>query len=426
MLGGSVRTACRVLQGLVIASFLPAEVYGAYTVIFSVIAVVFGIVDFRVADTVIRFTDEMRQREGRLAAQWLGLCFLLAEAAKGIAAIILVGGASYFLGRYVYRGIPGFALFAVAFSLHNFFLTFNPTLSAFLRIAGRFSWLSAYDIVFGIGSVCGIAFTLARSPNLVPLAVAFATIGLCGAVFKIAICWGCFRNSFKLASLAQLREFPKPNVPWRELISFTVDLSAASTLRFLYRNLDVLILGALCPASTVGVYGLARKIRLLPAMLLDTTTTVLYPEFSKKCASGNKEQVFTLLFKVTKVSLAASTVLFFLIAVTARFAVPQLFDSTYEEAVKLIWWFGPEVIISTGLISWASAAMATGNSRLLVITAALRLITLIAVVPLVMLAPNEPQAMALALGFAVVASNLLLVRRLSGASPRACSTVTPS
>ena len=126
------------LQGFLVATFLPADGYGVYTLTLSVIAVVFGIVDFRLADTVIRFVSEVREAQGAKGASWIAICFLAIDATKGLAAYGLTLLAATALASTLYRNIEGFSSLVGAFALQNLFLTLNPTLSAFLRIRNHF------------------------------------------------------------------------------------------------------------------------------------------------------------------------------------------------------------------------------------------------------------------------------------------------
>ena len=122
--------------------------------------------------------------------------------------------------------------------------------------------------------------------------------------------------------------------------------------------------------------------------------------------------MFGLLFTAIHRCLAAGTLLFIGVAAVTQIVVPLAFDPTYASTTQLLWWFAPEVVISTAFIACASAAMATGNSRLLVMTSALRLFFLGVSALILITLLHPPYGMAAAVGLSALASNAFLLRKL--------------
>ena len=153
--GGFCRSVFLIIQGFVIAKYLGPKSYGIFSLAMSYITLVYGIVDLKISESVIKFLSDFKEKGEKEPIYVLSIAFLGIEVLKVLAAAIIILVTGWIASHYIYR-LPGLFKIILVLSLSNLFLGINPTTTAFLRLGGYYRLIAIYDFSFGLFSLLTI------------------------------------------------------------------------------------------------------------------------------------------------------------------------------------------------------------------------------------------------------------------------------
>ena len=375
--GGLSRSAFGVLQGIVIAKYLGAASFGKYAYAMAVVGLVFGLADFRIQEAVIKFTAGLRQTGGQAQVYALSAFFIVLEGAKGaVGFLIILGAASAFFGSLAnISNDVGHLL--IVLGLYQLFMSFNPTLTAWLRLGERFRTIAYDDGVFGLLQFVATATAAIQVVTVESVAFAYALTGLFGGISKFFIVAVIFSDHLRrLGSVAWFSKAVFGRLPWRNIWRFLVGVNLASTLRLVARQVDVLILAMFIPMESVGTYSLAKKLKNVFFLITDPLLTVIYPEYAKQFARKSYISLEHLFSRMTKTAMAAASIGGGIAMFVAPFFLPLVFGEEYRASIVLFQVFLVDAVLLAGVFSLGPMVLAVAKPRLMVFGAAIRLVVI--------------------------------------------------
>lgn len=404
-MGGFSRSAFLIIQSFLLAKFLGAKSYGIYALAFSYVALVYGLIDFKISEAVIKFVSELRLKKEKEPIYIVSIFFVLVELAKGLVSFILILLTSWLAAAHIYHK-PFLFGYILVLSLSNLFISTNPTVSAYLRLDGHFKLIAWYDFFFGLTSLLVIGLVAFLKRSLWPVVIAQTAVGLTGGIAKNLTFLWAFRAKLKLGEiLCAAKKWRSYSLPWKRIAHFALYLNVTSTFRYLTKNLDVLILGKFVPLEGVGAYSLARRIGNLFAYFTDPLLIVIYPEMAKMWAEGKIQKLVRFFKRITLLSSSVVCISYVGLGFSASWVIPQFFGYDFKKASVVLWLFLPGVIIAVGFFSLYHLILTIGATRLLFVSSLINVLTMLILVPLFVVIWQENGA-ALGVSLATIANHL--------------------
>jgi len=405
------RSACILVQGLVVAKFLGAAAFGIFSIASSFIALVFGIFDFKIAESVIKFIPELERERSDGAVRVATFVFLTAEGCKGLLAFLVVVIGGYFLANDFYRQPILFGTMSIL-AIGHLFAMLNPTLTAYLRLSGWFKIIAVYDLAYGAVFFLGTTVVVYATHSLQSLVWAYAVAGVVGGLTKTLICLVVLKPRIDpRQTWHMIRNWHAHGIEWKKIVLFSFDINLSATFRYIARNLDILLLGKLAPAGMVGSYSLAKKIGNLFAYLTDPVPIVIYPEMTRRWAEGKIHQVVRIFKKTTIFSVLGCAAFYMMAASTADWIVPFVFGAGYTQIGLLLWFFFPGALFTSGFFLIYHLVMTMGKSRLILYSSIINFAGIIFLVPVLTLLFSSSGA-AIAVSMATVLSYAYVIVKI--------------
>jgi O-antigen/teichoic acid export membrane protein len=404
-IGGFSRSVFLIIQGFLLAKFLGARSYGIFSLAFSYVALVFGFIDFKIAEAVIKFVSELKLKNEKEPIYIVSLFFVAVEIAKGLVSSLLILLTSWLAAAYIYKK-PYLFGFILVLSLSNLFLSVNPTVSAYLRLGGHFKLIAWYDFFFGLFSLLAIGLVAYLKRSLWPVVIAQAAVGLVGGIAKnLTFAWA-FRAQLKFKEIFRAaRNWRSFSLPWKRIVHFALYLNITSTFRYFTKNLDVLILGKFVSLEGVGAYSLARRIGNLFGFFTDPLLIVIYPEMAKAWAARQFGKVKSLFKKITYASASLTLLFYSFLGFSSTWLIPKLFGKDFSKSVTVLWLFMPGVIFAVGFFAIYHLMLTIGATKVVFWSSLIQMLTMVALVPLMSYLWKENGA-ALAMSVATILSHL--------------------
>lgn len=409
LFGGGARSAFLIIQGFVIARYLGVDSYGVFSIALAYIATVFGLIDFRISEAVIKFVADFKRKGQENELFTLSFLFLLIEGLKGLIAAAVILTITKVVTEEIYAA-PELLDIILALSLYNFFMTLNPTLTAFLRLGAHYKAIAYYDFLFGLTSLLLNGGVVIATGSIEYLVISYALTGFIGGTSKCILVWWVHNvpNAFRV--LTELRDWRALQIPWKKISSFCLDINLMSSARLITKNIDVLLLGKFVDAEDVGVYSLAKKVKGLFAYVTDPLLIIIYPEYAKEVAAGNLKKLRKNFWKVSRVSILAVAFLSIVIGLLSIWVLPTVFGEGYADSVYVLWIFVFEVLFSVGLFSIYHLFLSFGESRALIKSALINLLISVMLLP-VLIYTHGIYGAAAGCVIAVMVSHIYLLRK---------------
>lgn len=404
-IGGFSRSVFGIIQGFLIAKFLGAKSYGIFSLSLSYVALVFGFIDFKIAEAVIKFISEFRPKQETDKINVISIFFVAAELIKGFVSSIIIIGTSWWAANTIY-GKPFLFRYILILSLSSLFLAVNPTLTAFLRLGSHYKLISWYDFLLGFFSLIFIGTIVYTKRSIWSVAIAYALIGFVGLISKSAIFYWAFRKRLHFKKIMQsIKNWKALSIPWKRIIHFSLYLNLTSTFRYITKNIDVLILGKFVSLEGVGAYSLARRIGNLFSFVTDPLLIVIYPEMARMWAENQIDKLKRFIKKITIASGAIVLVGYVILGFSATCFIPKLFGRDFTKSASVLWLCMPGVVISVGLFWLYHLLLTLGAMKVFFWSSLIQMISMILLVPLLSYYWQENGA-ALAMSIALIIYHL--------------------
>ena len=255
-----------------------------------------------------------------------------------------------------------------------------------------------------------VPIMVSRGDGLIIAYVLSMVAALVAALIPLLKCYGVPRGWAPDLSTAWANA-------WRN-----VPVAAADAVEWASRRIDLAVLGALLPASLVGIYYAAQQVATLPAKLKTSFEPVLGPVIVRRIAVGDRASVAKQVRQVTYWIIAAQLGIALALGIPGR-AVMGLVGSAFTGGTAMLGFLlAAEVIAATAFVSEAALIYLARKRNMMLslimlaleagLAAALILLMKSEGLPLAFQATGPAIGLCVALAFASIAKSRLLCRQL--------------
>lgn len=293
--GQMVNAAEMMLETLLIARYFPLEVFGLFIVVVSAVDLVFGLLDFRTGQALIKFLPGFDAEEGKKRSSAfirLMLAIDLTIGVVGFGGILLFGGLIDRLSSVEgdYLGVlailaGGAALRAVVRSA-----------GSYLRVSGAFVASVKLGVLWAVLRLGLVAGVIVLGPTLVHLAWGVALSDL---LFFVMMAWAALRITRRQGHTPWRGSVREIRAERREIWGFLLSTNIESTVRTLSNKLDVLLIAAIGSTGAVAVYKVATRIAGSLLLFSDPLLMAVYPEMAQLSARNELSRLRRLLRMMT-------------------------------------------------------------------------------------------------------------------------------
>jgi len=324
------------IRSVVLGRELGSDLFGLLTYAVALSLFIPQLLNLQTGDTTIRFIGGALGRNEQSAAMTYLQLGLVLEAVAASIALLATGLFAFpisnlhpehellrlLLARYL-PAVPFIMLrrplSAALVALRRF------SLAAILQVAGSLLDLGA--VLLGLpGGPLSIAGFMAGSAAVNSILTGIVAVVL---VQRRAGCWlgGSFRSA------------------WHEMRTYIFAGGLLGSIKSLTSNLDVVLLGAIRPASEVGYYTLARSAAGVLSSLVAPLLQVVYPLMNEAWVEGNRAKLRRLIgdFMLINATVASSAFVFLL--PTAGPLIRSLYGASFLPAARIL----QVLVISIGL-----------------------------------------------------------------------------
>jgi len=293
--GQFVSVAVSLVETIILARSLSITDFGVLVTLTSAAELVYGLLDFRAGEAVIKFIPEISACWGnRGSAVFIKFIVLLD------ATVSLVGFATLLiLGRLVLGWV----------SLHDVY--FRPlviislglaarglvrSVGSYFRICGRFDRATLLGAISLLGRLVLIVVVTVLVPTVAALSWAsfFANL-LYMVVMGGFLVFALRRDGQKLrgSSIRMIRDI------WRPLTAFLLSRNLEGTVKTLGTKLDTLLIAGLTSPATAAIYKVSGRLASSLLLFSDPLLVAIYPELSHLYAEGRAMELRKLLRNMT-------------------------------------------------------------------------------------------------------------------------------
>jgi O-antigen/teichoic acid export membrane protein len=285
------------LQSLLVARWLGAEQFGVLTLVLTYNALVNGVIDLRMWETVTRYVAKFwtRQDLPRTLAT-IKVCYLI-DAATGLLGLLVM----WLITPWLATNFPDPAqatFWLRLYSLAFLAATLNLTSQAILRVFDHFSWLAWQTLGATAIQALGV-FLLFLWDQLTigALLVVLIVSELLGALLLLGITLNVIRTHLPL---------PLGSAPLRllqgtygELGQFLLGSNLTALLKTSGGYLEIPVLAHFASPAQVGYYKLAKSMVALISRIGEPFYQAIYPELAKAWSAQQRSLFFELIRKTS-------------------------------------------------------------------------------------------------------------------------------
>lgn len=233
---------------------------------------------------------------------------------------------------------------------------------------------------------------------------------------SVAIAFGAGASLVRSSSPRSLCAAP-PDVSRKGVwLRVALPMLLADSMGMLYTRTDTLMLGALRPATDVGLYAVALRAAAILAVLLGASNWVLAPWFARLHDEGNRERLQRIVTRSTRAVFAVTFLGFCVAVIWGKLLLGTVFGAPFRAAYPALVVLGVARLVDVAVGPVVTLLAMTGGQRALAVT--MGCAALANVVGCGLLIPRfGMMGAAFSFGAAVVATNVALaavVRRRLG------------
>ncbi|WIV67057.1 flippase [Natrialbaceae archaeon AArc-T1-2] len=312
------------LLNLVLTRTLGASVYGIYAYGTMVLASVLTFANFGTDVSATRYLSANHDNRA-YQNRTLGLAYLTTIAISVLIAAILYVAAptinAYTLEEPLFT--PAMQVFAIALPFQALVHIVSSTFRGLERAVDK-------TVVMVLGptlQLVAVVAAVAVGYSLLGVAAAYALA--CLMAFLIAIWYAFWRTNLRPSV-----EFDRQEVA--DFYNYSAPLSLSKASSFLFKRVDVFMVGIFLTSASVGIYNIAVLIAGIIAMPLIGINQLFPPVASRLYAEDDRGQLESVYETVTRWSITASLIV----------ALPLV---VYRTEVLAL--FGPEFVAGTAVVT---------------------------------------------------------------------------
>jgi O-antigen/teichoic acid export membrane protein len=266
------------VQGLLVARWLGVEQFGVFAVITAFTTAVNQLVDSRVWETAIQFVTRFRaENRPDKATAIVKLCYVI-DLASAIVGVLLIWLLATWAAALFVQDAGKAGLIRI-YALSILFAAPAGTSSALLRVAGRFRWLAARDVISALLRMAGVIAVLLLGYGVAGLIWVYVVAALVDTSLVLAL----LRPVYPTLGLLSLRATPLRTVgkDYRPVLTYLAWSNVNVLLKMAQAHLGTLLAGAFLGPKAAGYLRLARRLTDLMIVPAAPVSIAVYPEFAR-------------------------------------------------------------------------------------------------------------------------------------------------
>ena len=326
--GQGVTIIVSMAETFLLARFLSVETFGGYLVLSATIILLFGVLDSRSGEAVIRFVPLCRNKGGKpLVGALLRFLFeidlVLAAIAMASLAVVSHSQTSWF--SVPEDSLRLLLILGIGSALRGIF----NCVGSFLRVIDSFSLSVKVGIVCQMTRLAFLSYALMSRPTLERVCLA---VSISEGVWAAALFYAC-RFKLRAEKTPIFGNKVALNRDIRgELLNFMFGSFLSTSIRTIAKKADTLVIAAVGSIATVALYRVAARIAATVLLLSDPLVSVVYPEMSRLKAQDKLDELMNITRLLTKIFTAISLSLLCLFAWFGQGIIHMLVGENYGGA----------------------------------------------------------------------------------------------
>lgn len=197
-----------------------------------------------------------------------------------------------------------------------------------------------------------------------------------GWVFVSPTVWGLVAGGLASAFVKMLlshlwlgdikNQFHWDKAAARKLFRFGRWILASTALTFFARQIDRLLLGALMPIATLGVYSIAVMFKDTASTAIQTLgSKVLFPSYSEIIRDNDHERLYRVLKKTRLLMIAGSWFSSIILITFGSLIIESLYDERYSDAIWMIQILPLSALVGILSLTYQNVLLAKGLSHII-------------------------------------------------------------
>jgi len=330
--GQMVAAGVTFLETIILARFLSLTDFGILVTLTATAELVYGLLDFRSGEAVVKFVPEIRASGGKRAeAAFLKLISLIDLCVSVFGFLIIAAVGRRILSWAGLQNDYVFSLLIISFALAGRSTT--RSFGSYFRICGRFNQAT---IVGSVALLARLILTIAVAllrPSLSAFVIASAFANLLYALsIGLAFVWAFQHDGLEWhnSPICLVRESR------RSIATFLVSTNFAGTLKTLSTRLDTLIIAGLTAPGMVAIYKMAARLSGTLLLFSDPLLVAVYPEISHLHTNGQISVLRRLIRNMTLILAAFAAVLVGGFMATGSWILGVLAGPEYRPAYPVV------------------------------------------------------------------------------------------
>lgn len=330
---GQAVTALGLLaETFLLAHYLTMAEFGTLLILIALVELIFGLLDCRGGEAVIKFFPELEREGGRTRVGGLLRFIFGVDALLALSGCLLIPALAPLWGA-LYPDQKTFAPLLVVLALGAGLKALVRSTGSFLRVSGAFPLSVKCGMAALVFRLTVLGLALGIRPELQAMVWA---IMAADAFFCVILAAAC-RRKLNQARIPLGREANRLDpVRKREVAGFLFYINLASTMRILATKMDVLLIAALSSTGVVALYKVAARMAGMVLLFSDPLVLAVYPELSKLYAEGALGRAKTLIIRLSLLLGILAGLIFIVFILAGRLVLDLIAGSAYDTAFPTV------------------------------------------------------------------------------------------
>lgn len=323
------------IETFIFTRSLGLAMFGTFTIVYSISELIYGILDFRTGEAIIKYYPEVHKSKGNLGVGKFLRFMISIDFTIAVTGFLIIFLLNNFLLSW-FKVEEKFWIILLLISSGAACKFAVRGVGAYFRIINQAETLIKYHVGWVVFKLLFYFVLFFTNPDITLIA-----IGSLVADFSF----------FLITAFIALRSYSQENLlPFKHseieiteykssILKFIFSTNIASTLKVISTKFDVLLISTLSPigtaAAVAGLYKLAQRLSGALLLFSDPLLTAVYPEMARLNATGDYGQIKKLLLMLSK-GLAVVCSLFFVIVYFLGEQILQVFGKEYANAQSVI------------------------------------------------------------------------------------------
>jgi O-antigen/teichoic acid export membrane protein len=287
--------AAVLIETFLLARILGISSFGILMLMVAVVELVYGVLDCRSGEVVIKYLPELKRIAGDQATSALLYTVILIDVCLAIIGFALIWLSVKFFGFWV--SIPAHYLSSCLYLAVGYGLVLTMrSIGSYLRVIDRFPLAAKLAIAGSTARIIFIIMLIPFNPNVQGACVAIG--GAEAAMFTMlfsGLLIGIRKNNARPFAMT----LKLPNGMAAKVFRFMFHTNLSLTLRVIAKKGDVIAIAALSSTGVVALYKIAMRLAGTLMLIGDPLVTVLYPTLSQYYAQGRYHDIRRLIRLLT-------------------------------------------------------------------------------------------------------------------------------